>query len=136
MSFPKRCNYFPTESGSSGDAEHRIGSRLFATQIAAALNHALGEKAAHIKIVAAWTGANERTVKNWFSGHYGPSGDHLVTLIKHCDEVLGVVLSMADRRQLLVGSKVDEIGERLLELAALLGAQQRRSGRRPRAGKP
>jgi hypothetical protein len=88
------------------------------------------------KIVAAWTGANERTVKNWFSGHYGPSGVHLVTLIKHCDEVLSVVLSMADRSQLLAGSKLEEIEERLIDLAAHLRAQRgkRRSGR-PRTGK-
>jgi hypothetical protein len=136
MSFPKKGNLFPAESSSGGNGDHRIGARVFAEQIACALNNALGKTTAHIKIVAAWTGANERTVKNWFSGHYGPSGDHLVTLIKHCDEVLSVVLSMADRSQVLAGSKLDEIEERLTDLAAVLRAQRgkRRSGR-PRTGK-
>jgi hypothetical protein len=135
MSFPKKGNFFPAESRSGGSGNHRIGARKFAEQIAGALNDALGGTSAHIKIVAAWTGANERTVKNWFSGHYGPSGDHLVTLIKHSDDVLSAVLSMADRRQLLVGSKMDVIEERLIDLTGLLRAQRgrRRSGR-PRPG--
>ncbi|WP_404515537.1 hypothetical protein [Bradyrhizobium ottawaense] len=72
-----------------------------------------------MKIVAAWTGANERTVKNWFAGHYGPSGDHLVTLIKHCDAVLMAVLSMADREQLLISAKIEDIERRLAELLAM-----------------
>lgn len=124
MSFPKTGNFFPAESSPGGNGYHRVGARLFAEQIAGALNEALGGKTAHIKIVAVWTGANERTVKNWFSGHYGPSGDHLVTLIKHCDQVLSVVLSMADRRQLLVGSQLDEIEERLVTMTRLLRAQR------------
>ena len=124
MSFPKTGNFFPAETGSAGNGDHRAGARVFAEQIACALNDALGGTTAHIKIVAAWTGANERTVKNWFSGHYGPSGDHLVTLIKYSDEVLSVVLSMADRRQLLVRSKLDEIEKRLVDLTSLLRAQR------------
>lgn len=131
MSFPKMGNFFPAESGSGGNGDCRIGARIFAEKIAGALNAALGGTTAHIKIVAAWTGANERTVKNWFSGQYGPSGDHLVTLIKHCDEVLTVVLAMSDRQRLLAESKMDDIEERLIDLTALLRAQRgrRRSNR-------
>src|SRR5258705_5355984 len=60
----------------------KTNSKIFASEVAAALNNELGQTRAHIKLVAAWTGANERTVKNWFAGNYGPSGDHLVTLIR------------------------------------------------------
>jgi hypothetical protein len=56
--------------------------------------------------------------------NYGPSGEHLITLIKHSDAVLSVVLAMADRRQLLVGSKIDEIEKRLNELADLIRSQR------------
>jgi hypothetical protein len=120
MSFPKKGNLFPPGTSADKTGDQRIDPRVFATEIASALNGALGGTTAHVKIVAAWTGANERTVKNWFSGHCGPSGDHLITLIKHCDEVLSVVLLMADRHQLLAASKLDEIEKRLIELTEFL----------------
>jgi hypothetical protein len=43
-----------------------------------------------IKTVAGWTGANERTVKNWVSGRYGPCGSHLIMLMRHSDEVIEI----------------------------------------------
>jgi hypothetical protein len=88
------------------------------------LNSELGQTPAHIKIVAAWTGANERTVKNWFAGYYGPSGDHLVTLIRYSDAVLSAVLSMANRPDLLINSKFNEIEKRLIELTSLVHDQR------------
>jgi|SRR5581483_1187668 len=129
MSFPKRGKSFPTGTNAGGKSGRRAESRLFAAEIASALNAALGGTTAHIKIVAAWTGANERTVKNWFAGHYGPSGDHLIALVKHSDEVLSVVLSMADRRQILVSSKLDEIERRLMELTEFLRTGRSEQGR-------
>jgi len=42
-----------------------------------------------------WAGASERTVKYWFSGERGPSGDHLIALARHSDAVLYVVLALA-----------------------------------------
>jgi hypothetical protein len=101
----------------------KTNSKIFATKVAAALNSELGQTTAHIKIVAAWAGANERTVKNWFAGHYGPRGDHLVTLIRYSDAVLSAVLSMANRRELLITSKFDEIERRLIELTLLVHNQ-------------
>jgi hypothetical protein len=44
-----------------------------------------------------WTGASERTVKYWFAGERGPSGDHLIALARHSDAVLYVVLALAGR---------------------------------------
>lgn len=49
------------------------------------------------KLAMRWTGASERTVKYWFSGERGPSGDHLVALARHSDAVLYVVLALAGR---------------------------------------
>jgi hypothetical protein len=48
--------------------------------------------------VIKWTGANERTVKNWFSGRYGSSGDHLMALANHCDEVMEAIIRMTGRK--------------------------------------
>ena len=42
-------------------------------------------------------GASERTVKYWFQGKRGPSGEHLVSLARHSEAVLIVLLALADR---------------------------------------
>lgn len=68
--------------------------------------------------MAAWTGANEKTVKNWFSGTYGPSGAHLIALASHSDEVLSTFLAMAGREDLMVAIKLaaaEQAVEELLE---------------------
>jgi hypothetical protein len=51
-----------------------------------------------------WTGASERTAKNWLSGSCGPSGDNLVQLARESDGVLATVLALASRNQHLVGA--------------------------------
>ena len=106
----------------------KTNSKIFASEVAAALNSELGQTRAHIKIVAAWTGANERTVKNWFAGNYGPSGDHLVTLIRYSDTVLSAVLSMSNRQSLLKTFKFNEIERRLIELTSLVQNQDESDG--------
>jgi hypothetical protein len=73
------------------------------------------------KLVAGWTGANERTVKNWFSGRYAPCGRHLVVLAHHSDQVLNAILLMADRQDRLLGEKVEDLRRKVLELAAIIG---------------
>lgn len=72
--------------------------------------------------MAGWTGANEKTVKNWFSGTYGPSGEHLVALARHSDEVLAAFLAMAGREDLMIAIKL-EAAERAI--ADLLDAVRR-----------
>jgi hypothetical protein len=69
-----------------------------------------------VKTVAAWTGANEKTVKNWFSGTYGPSGAHLIALARHSDEVLGTFLAMAGREDLMVAIKLAAAENAISEL--------------------
>ena len=48
--------------------------------IASALKRELGPTHQAVKIIMKWTGAGERTVKNWLAGDNGPSGQHLVEL--------------------------------------------------------
>ena len=105
MSFPKKGKFFPTKSGYA-DTGWPDEESDFAAAIAAALNRSLGPTRAGAKTVYAWTGANEKTVKNWFSGRYGPSGQHLVDLARHSDEVLGTFLAMAGREDLVVATKL------------------------------
>jgi hypothetical protein len=111
-SFPKKGEFFPR-------------GLTFAEKIAAALTKACAESGVHVKTVAGWTGANERTVKNWFSGTYGPSGEHLLILARHCDEVLDAMIVIVDRRELLVGHKISEMERCIRELAEVLGGLKR-----------
>ncbi|MFA5490532.1 MAG: hypothetical protein WC284_15200 [Candidimonas sp.] len=115
MSFPKKGKFFPDENGYA-DTREADGESAFATAIAAALNRSLGPTRAGAKTVAAWTGANEKTVKNWFSGRYGPSGEHLVALARHSDEVLSTFLVMAGRENLMVATKLVAAEQAITEL--------------------
>lgn len=117
MSFPKKGKFFPGPS--DGSVPPR--GMTFAQEIAAALTKAAAEHGIHVKTVAGWTGTNERTVKNWFAGTYGPSGEHLLVLARHCDEVLDAMIVIMDRRELLVGHKISDMERRIRELAEALG---------------
>ena len=124
MSFPKKGKFFPTENGYDGNSGHQT-SGCFADEIASALKRSLGDSRAGVKTVVAWTGANEKTVKNWFSGTYGPSGAHLIALARHSDEVLGTFLAMAGREDLMVAIKLagaEEAISDLLDAVRRLGA--------------
>jgi hypothetical protein len=90
-------------------------------KIASALTSELKDRNSRAKLVAGWTGANERTVKNWFSGQYAPCGRHLVVLAQHSDQVLNAILSMADRQDRFLGGKVEDLRRKVLELAAIIG---------------
>ena len=100
---------------------------LFVEEIAAALRRAHGDSRAGAKTVAAWTGANETTAKNWFSGTYGSSGAHLVALARHSEEVLGTFLAMAGRDELMVAIKLvaaEQAIAELLDAVRRLGGDQ------------
>jgi hypothetical protein len=119
MSFPKKGKSFPKggdRNNSNGGGGSLDGSINYALEIASALEGTLRDRNTRIKTVAGWTGANERTLKNWPSGQYGPCGAHLVVLIQHSDEVLNAVLSMARRHDLVFAQKLDDLEQRMLEL--------------------
>lgn len=71
----------------------------YAAIVAAALREELGGTHQAVKTVMRWTGASERTIKNWLAGTSGPRGEHLVVLIRHSDHVLDTILRSADRTQ-------------------------------------
>ena len=124
MSFPKKGKFFPKENRYTGNGGNEVDS-CFVDEITSALRRSLGDSRAGVKTVASWTGANEKTVKNWFAGKYGPSGEHLVALARHSDEVLGTFLAMAGRENLMVATKLvaaeRAIAELLVEVRRLNG---------------
>ena len=123
MSFPKKGKFFPRVAGTSdasGDGGGPSDEIDFATVIASALAKMLRDGNVRIKTVAGWTGANERTVKNWVSGQYGPCGGHLIVLMRHSDEVLHSVLSMVGRHDLRVAQKLIVMERHMQELASII----------------
>lgn len=57
-------------------------------------------------------------MKNWFSGRYGPSGEHLVALARRSDEVLGTFLTVAGRDDLMASTNLVAAEEAILDLLA------------------
>ncbi len=115
MSFPKKGKFFPGENGYNGKAE-QLTNGGFVEEIASSLQRSLGDSRAGVKTVAAWTGANEKTVKNCLSGTYGPNGAHLIALARHSDEVLSTFLAMAGREDLMVAIKLSAAEDALSDL--------------------
>ena len=93
MSVPQKGNGLPK----SGQGVAHFYSRrpvmcLRARLIAEALASELKGTRRAIKTVAKWTGASERTAKNWLSGRRGPSGQHLIALLGKSDALLERIL--------------------------------------------
>lgn len=92
----------------------------YAKVMAQALNLGLGDTHRAVKTVMRWTGAGERTVKNWFAGVSGPNGEHLIGLIRHSDEVLEALLLLGGREQIIAGKKIVEARDKLGEMLAVI----------------
>jgi hypothetical protein len=87
----------------------------YSRAIAYALKCELGSTHQAVKIIRRWTGAGERTVKNWLTGVSGPSGQHLVQLIRHSDDVLTVMLILAGRRQVVAAQWLVDVRNKFAE---------------------
>ncbi len=105
--FPKKGNVFP-----NADGEVRLEVNYRQT-IAAALHRELGDTHRAVKTTMRWTGASERTAKNWIAGSHGPSGEHLISLMRHSDEVLAGILSLAGRGEAIAAVRLVEVRGRL-----------------------
>jgi hypothetical protein len=92
----------------------------YASAIAQALERELGDSHRAIKVTMRWTGAGERTVKNWFAGRNGPNGQHLVELLRRSDEVLKVLLQLAGRDEILVANTLLGARDKLAEMLTLI----------------
>jgi hypothetical protein len=96
----KKGNSLPKK----GNTLHRGGQEGvpdvdYPSAIAGALRQDLGTTHQAVKSVMRWTGASERTVKYWFAGVGGPSGEHLIALARHSDMVLRVFLQLSGRQR-------------------------------------
>ena len=116
MSLTEKGRKFPPDI-----APAAAGSGDLAQEVAAALRREFGERPAMTKTVARITGARERTVKNWLAGSHGPSGDHLIALMRQSEEVLAVVLRLSGREALLRGDRIAEAQFRLQDSLRVMG---------------
>jgi hypothetical protein len=121
--FPKKGNYFPKGS--------RVGSGKlsYPAAIAAALRAELDDSHQAVKTVMRWTGANERTVKNWFAGRRGPRGEHLIALIRHSNGVLEIVLHLSGRESLIAAKALLDARNTLAEMLARIDSWMNGEGR-------
>lgn len=118
--FPKKGNSFP------GGNDRENGSTNYTAIVATALRKELGGSHRATKTVMRWTGASERTVKHWLAGHHGPSGAHLIALIRESEAMYEAVLMAANRRDALVAARMLAAHATMIEVMAAV--QQARSG--------
>ena len=114
MSLPKKDRKDRSVSGNV------FPQKRFVDAIAVALRREYGGTHAAIKTVVALTGANERSVKNWFDAKNGPRGESLIALCSHSDAVLETFLLMAGRTQHLQAKKVVEATNKLRDVLLAL----------------
>ena len=100
--------------------QYSAGEERFANAIAKALNREYAGRRGAVKLVARITGANERAVKNWFNGKNGPSGENLVVLAQHSNQVLETFLLMAARGELVTSQKQEEVRLKLKGIGVLI----------------
>ncbi len=92
----------------------------FSEAVADALRREFGGTPGAVKKVVRLTRANERAVRNWFEAKNAPSGENLVILMRHSDEVLESVLRLADRQDLVAARKLSAAREKLQEMLAMI----------------
>ncbi len=97
----------------------------FVEAIAQALRREYGQSPAAVKVVVRLTRANPRAVRNWFAANNGPSGENLVTLLRHSDEVLETVLFLAGRHDLITARKLAGAREKLREMLSMIDDLER-----------
>jgi hypothetical protein len=119
MSRPKSNRILQSSSGISiPDGAGRLGSAGFATAIAQALRREFGLTKSAVKDIVKLTSANERAIKNWLQGRNGPSGEFLILLCRHSDEVLETVLFLSGRTDLIAAKKFVDAKQKLREILA------------------
>ena len=113
--FPKKGNKL------HGQRQETESGLQFNCAIADALRRELGPTHQAAKTIMRWTGTSERTAKHWLSGTHGPSGMHLIQLVRHSDEMLRTILLLSGRSVSLPADGAAELKSHLLAALKCLG---------------
>ncbi len=97
-----------------------IPTERFPEAVANALRREFGAVPGSVKHVVRITGANERAVRNWFEARNAPSGENLVALMAHSDEVLETLLHLAGRQELVAARRLSGARDKLREMLKLM----------------
>lgn len=121
MSPTQKDRKLRSESGRSIFQHTAIGTEpSFSEAVADALRREFGGTPGAVKKVVRLTRANERAVRNWFEAKNAPSGENLVILMRHSDEVLEAVLRLAERQDLVAARKLSAARQKLEEMLAMI----------------
>ncbi len=115
----RKIRSYPGRNIPEEDIKGPLGSNRFAELVAEALRREFSENRSSIKTVVRLTHANERAVKNWFLAKNAPRGPHLISLMRHSDEILETFLVLAGRRELLAAMRIVEAKHKIKELQQL-----------------
>lgn len=85
-----------------------------------ALRAELGGTHVAAKTIMRWTGASDRTARNWLHGEVNPSGYHLVCLAAQSEAVLTAVLTLAGRLDLVLTQDVHAVEVALAQAAGAI----------------
>jgi len=99
-------------------------------EIQQALRGELGGSGAATKTIMRWTGASDRTARNWMSGAAGPSGYHLICLARESNAVLAAMLAMSGRAELALSADVHAVEVALAKAAGALAVLKRQASSR------
>ena len=113
--FPKMGKTFPRKGTMP------VSQIEYRSTISAALKYELGGSHRAVKTTMKWTGASERTAKNWISGANGPAGEHLLELVRHSDSVASAVFWLSGRNEFEIQLRLQSAQKQLSELIDLIG---------------
>lgn len=120
-----------TGSRLPGVASH-LSETNYMTAVSTALRDELGTTGAASKIIMRWTGASERTARNWMNGVAAPSGHHLMNLARESDAMLSAILAMTAHPELALATDLHAVEVALAKASGAFEVlrRQRASGTR------
>lgn len=123
--FPKTGSRLPRGAGRLTEADYIVA-------VSDALKLEFGAGAGASKQIQRWTGASDRTARNWLNGLAGPSGYHLMRLARESDAVLSAMLTMAARSELALAIDLHAVEVALAKASGTFEVlrRQRASGSR------
>lgn len=127
--FPKTGNKFPRRIGRLCEADYTAA-------ISEALKTELGASASAAKQIQRWTGAADRTARNWLNGAVGPRGHHLMELAGESDAVLSAVIMMMDRPELALAPDLHAVELALTKASGAFEVLRRHRADRGRTPRP
>ena len=124
--FPKTGNKIPKRL-------EMLSAATYAAAISGALKAELGTSASAAKQIQRWTGAADRTARNWLNGVVGPRGHHLMELARESDGVLAVIIAMTGRPELALAQDLHAIEVALAKASGAFEVLRRQRAPRSRS---